>query len=108
MALGLRRCRRAVVGVEQHLPLQQDAGDPEQSVGDTAQGTAVGVTTRAEGGIAAAALGIVQDSHARPVEHSVAQPYLGGVAHRDDTALAAPLGYGRYAREGPEGGVVPP
>jgi hypothetical protein len=25
----LRRCRRAVVRVEQHLPLQQDAGDPE-------------------------------------------------------------------------------
>jgi hypothetical protein len=37
-----------VVGVEQCPPLQQDAGDPEQPVGDTAQGTAVladGTTT---------------------------------------------------------------
>src|SRR5919199_4574436 len=52
---GLWRCRRAVVGVEQHLPLQQNAGNPEQPVGDTAQGPAVGVTARPKGGIAAAA-----------------------------------------------------
>jgi len=107
MALGLRRCPRTVVGVKQHLPLQQDTGDPEQPVGDTAQGTAVGVTARPEGSVAAAALGVVQDGHPRPVEHSVAQPDLGGVAHRDDAALAAALGYGGHAREGSEGGVVP-
>src|SRR3954447_9604608 len=105
MALGLRRCPRTVVGVKQHLPLQQDTGDPEQPVGDTAQGTAVGVTARPEGSVAAAALGDVQDSHPRPVEHSVAQPELGGVAHRDDAALAAALGYGSHAGEGSEGGV---
>src|SRR3954464_493957 len=32
----LRGCGRTIVGVEQHLPLQQDAGHPEQPVGDTA------------------------------------------------------------------------
>src|SRR3954447_25733671 len=37
----LRRCRRTMVGVEQHSPLKQDAGHPEQSVGDTAQGTTI-------------------------------------------------------------------
>src|SRR4051812_16176400 len=31
----LRGCGRTIVGVEQHLPLQQDAGHPEQPVGDT-------------------------------------------------------------------------
>src|SRR3954469_21231109 len=106
LALGLRRCPRTGVGVKQPLPLQQDTGDPEQPVGDPAQGTAVGVTARPEGSVAAAALGVVQDGHPRPVEHSVAQPDLGGVAHRDDAALAAALGYGGHAREGSEGGVV--
>jgi hypothetical protein len=33
---GLRRCSHVMGGVEQHLPLQQDAGDPKQPVGDTA------------------------------------------------------------------------
>src|SRR4051794_32760639 len=32
----LRGCGRTIVGVEQHLPLRQDAGHPEQPVGDTA------------------------------------------------------------------------
>ena len=36
---GLRRCPDVMAGVEQHLPLQQDAGDP-------AQGPAIGVTPR--------------------------------------------------------------
>jgi hypothetical protein len=65
-----------MVGVEQHLPLEQDAGDPEQPVGDPAQGPAVGVSARPEAGVAAAARGVVQDGHPRPVEHSVAQPDL--------------------------------
>ena len=42
----LRRCRRTMVGVEQHSPLKQDAGNPEQSVSDTAQGTTIGMTAR--------------------------------------------------------------
>src|SRR3954453_11237714 len=95
-----------MVRIEQHSPLEQDAGHPEQSVGDTAQGTTIGVTARPEGSVAAAALGVVQDGHPRPVEHSIAQPDLGGVAHRDDAALATALGYGRYTGEGPEGSVV--
>ena len=40
-ALSARRGR-----VEQHLPLQQDAGDPEQPIGEIAQGPAIGVTAR--------------------------------------------------------------
>ena len=42
---GLCRCRwrHTMVGVEWGLPLQQDAGDREQPVGDAAEGTAVGV-----------------------------------------------------------------
>ncbi len=39
---GLRHHRRAVLGVEQGLALQQDTGDPEQPLGDAAQGAAVG------------------------------------------------------------------
>ena len=41
-----RRCRRAVVGVEQQPPLEQGAGSPEQSITDAPQGTAIGVTAR--------------------------------------------------------------
>ena len=44
-----------MVGVEQGLTLQQHARDPEQSVGDAAQGTPIGVATRPQGFIAAAA-----------------------------------------------------
>ena len=45
-----------MVGVEQHLPLEQDAGDPEQPVGDTAQGDRR-VAARPEGGVAACGMG---------------------------------------------------
>ena len=44
----LRFDRRAVGGVEQGLALQQDAGDPEQPVGDAAQGATIRVSTRPE------------------------------------------------------------
>jgi len=44
--LGRRRRPRTVAGIKQHLPLQQDAGNPEQPVGDSTQGTAVGVIAR--------------------------------------------------------------
>ena len=60
MELRSRRHRLAVIGVKQHLPPQEDAGDPEQPVGNAAQGPAVGVTARPEGLVAAAALGVVQ------------------------------------------------
>src|SRR3954466_5509224 len=43
---GLERGLRAVLGVEQRLPLQQNAGHPEQPVGDPAQSTPIGVATR--------------------------------------------------------------
>src|SRR4051812_27876848 len=96
--------RLSWAGSNKRLPLQQDAGDPKQPVGDPTQGTSIGVTTRPEGGVAAAARGVVQDSHPRPVEHSIAQPDLGGVANRDQAALATALGHRRHAGEGPEGG----
>ncbi len=41
-----------MVGVEQGPASQQDAGDPEQPVGDAAQGPAVGVAARPEGLVA--------------------------------------------------------
>src|SRR3954447_17017432 len=68
----LRGCGQTIVGVEQHLPLQQDAGHPEQSITHAPQGTTIGVTARPKGGIAAAALGIVQRSYSRPVEDRIA------------------------------------
>jgi hypothetical protein len=105
-ACGLGRCWRAVVGVEQDPALQQDAGEPEQPVGDAAQGPAVGVTARPEGLVAAAALGVVQHGHPGPVEHGVAQSGLGGVAHDDEAGLAAALGHRRDAGQGPERGTV--
>jgi hypothetical protein len=41
-------CRRLVViGIEQSLSLKQDAGDIEESVGDPANGAAVGVAALA-------------------------------------------------------------
>src|SRR4051812_16189517 len=44
------RCRwLAVIRGEQHAPLQQDASDPEQPVGDAAQSATVGVATPAQG-----------------------------------------------------------
>src|SRR5215218_1811203 len=49
MGFGSRRRRLAVIGVEQDLPPQQDAGDPEQPVGDSAQGATVGVASRSQG-----------------------------------------------------------
>ena len=61
---------------------------------------------RPQGRIAAAALGIVQHSHPRPVEDSVAQPDLGSVAHNDETALATALGHRSHPGEGPKGGVI--
>jgi hypothetical protein len=82
MGLGSRRHGRTVIRVEQDLPPQQDAGDPEQPVGDAAQGATVGVATRTQGLVAAAALRVVHDGHAGPVEHGLAQPDLGGVAAR--------------------------
>src|SRR4051794_4603582 len=80
----LRRRWRAVVGVEYCPPLQQDAGDSEQPVGNAAQSTAIGVATCTQGDVAAAALGVVQYGHPRPVEHGLAQSALHGMAHDDD------------------------
>src|SRR3954467_5035495 len=98
-------CRggRTIVGIEQHPPSEKDAGHPEQSVTDAPQGTAIGVPTRPQRLIAAAASAVVQHGYPRPVKHSVSQSDLGGIAHDDDAALATALGYGRHAREGPEG-----
>src|SRR3954470_9656315 len=84
----------------------QDAGHPEQSITNAPQGTTVGVTARPQGRVAAAARGVRPGAPPRPVEHSIAQPDLGGVAHQDDAALAAALGHGSHAGEGPEGGVI--
>ena len=74
MAFGSGWRRLAVIRVEQDLPLQQDAGDPEQSIGDTAQGAAVGMATRAQGLVAVAACWIMHDGYAGPVEHGLAKP----------------------------------
>jgi hypothetical protein len=51
----IRGGRGAVLGVEQTLPLQQDAGEPEQSVGNPAQGAAIRVTARSQSLIAGTA-----------------------------------------------------
>ena len=76
-------CGCAVVGIELHPGLQYGARDPEQPVGDAAQGTTIGVTAPAQGIIAAAAFGVVLDSHASPVEHGLAQSALHGTAYDD-------------------------
>ena len=47
-----------MVGVEQGLTLQQHAGDPEQPVADAAQGPAIGVATRPQSLLAAAACAV--------------------------------------------------
>ncbi len=70
----------------------QNAGKLQQPVGDAAQGAAVGLAIRPQGLVAAAALRVVHDGHAGPVEHRLAQPDLRGVAHDDDAGLAAALG----------------
>ena len=96
-----------MVGVEQGLTLQQDTGDPEQPVADAAQGPAIGVTTRPQGLIAAAACAVDLHGDAGPVEHRLAQPDLGGIPHDDNTRLAAALGDRGHARQGSEGRIVP-
>ena len=47
-----------MVGVKEDLMLQQHAGDPEQPVGNAAQGPAIGVATRPKSLIAAAACAV--------------------------------------------------
>ena len=59
-----------MIGVEQHLPSQQDAGDPKQPIGHAAQGAAVGVAAHPEDLVAAAAFGVVQ--HGRPAQWNTA------------------------------------
>src|SRR5829696_318616 len=83
----LHRC--AVVGVEQGLTLQQHAGDPEQSVGDAAQGTTIGVATRPQGFIAAAACVVDLHGDAGPVEHRLASRTWA--AYRMTTIHVLPL-----------------
>src|SRR3954470_16149368 len=75
----LRRGGRTIVGIEQHPPSEKDAGHPEQSVTDAPQGTAIGVPTRPQRLIAAAASAVVQHGYPRPVKHSVSQSDLGGM-----------------------------
>src|SRR5215217_5279757 len=77
-----------MVGVEQGLTLQQHAGNPEQTVGDAAQGPARGVAPRPQGLIAAAAGAVDLHGDAGPVEHRLAQPDLGGIPHDDNPRLA--------------------
>src|SRR3954462_11050231 len=87
LALGLRPCRCTVVGVEQGLTLQQHAGDPEQTVGDAAQGPALRVTTRPQGLIAAAACAVDLHGEAGPVNYRPAQPDTSGRPHDDNPRL---------------------
>ena len=94
-------------GVEQGLALQQGAGDPEQPVGDAAQGATIGVPTRPERLVAAAAFGVMLHGGPRPVERGLAQAGLGGTAHDNDAGFAAALGHRRHARQRSEGRVVP-
>ena len=71
----LGRCcgsgQRTVFRIEQRLPLQQDAGDPKQPVGDAAKRTTVGVPAPAQGVVAAAAFGVALHGDAGPVEHGL-------------------------------------
>jgi len=104
---GLQQSRHAVVWVEHRSTPQQDAGDPEQLIGNPAQGAAVGMPPRPPGIVAAAALGGIPDDHASPVEHSLAQPDLGGVAGGDVARLVAAHGGRCKPGKGSERRVVP-
>jgi len=104
---GLQQSRHAVVWVEHRSTPQQDAGDPEQLIGNPAQGAAVGMPLGPPGIVAASALGGIPDDHASPVEHSLAQPDLGGVAGDDDARLVAAYGGRRKPGKGSERRVVP-
>jgi hypothetical protein len=73
--------------------LQQDASNTEQPVGDAAQGEAVRMAAGAQGYVAAVTFRVVLHRSAGPVEHRLAQPYLGGTAHHDDAGLATALGH---------------
>ncbi len=70
------------------------------AIADTAEGKWL------EGLIAAAAFAVILHGDAGPVEHRLAQLDLGGIAHDDETSLAATLGHRGHAREGPKGRVV--
>jgi hypothetical protein len=76
---GLCCLGQAMIGVEQHLPSQEDAGHPQQPVGDAAQGATVGLATLPQGLVAAAALGIVPNGDAGP---SGTRPGVAGPGRR--------------------------
>ena len=96
-----------MLGVEQLSPFQQDASNAEHPVGDAAQGATVGMATCARRFVSTFAFWIVLHRDAGPVEYRLAQPFMGGVAHDNDAALATALGDRRHSRQGPEGLVVP-
>ena len=96
----------AEIGIEQCLPLQEDAGEGEQPVGDAANGTAMGVAALAQSTIAAAALGVVLDGDARPMIDGITQPNVRGIAPDDNVGLATPPGDRGDARQGPERLVI--
>ena len=96
-----------MVWVEHRSPVQQDAGDPEQPVGNAVQRATIGMATRPERLVAAAAFGVVLHDGPRPVEHGLAQPGLRGAAHDDDAGFANALRHRRHARQRSQGRVVP-
>src|SRR5262249_52109154 len=85
------RCpgRTLVVGVEQHLPFEQDTQHVEQTIPDGTQRSTVAVAARAQLGISALAGRLVLHGHPRPMEQGVRQATVAGMAAKDDALLAA-------------------
>ena len=88
------------------MSLQQNAGDIEESVCDTADGTPVGAAALAQRGVTTAAFGIVLNRNACPVVDGVTQSRVRSVAHDDDAGFATSLGHRCNAGQRPQRRII--
>jgi hypothetical protein len=61
-----------VLRIEYCLPLEQDASEPKQPIGDTTDGAAIRVAAFTQFAVTPSDVGIVLDSRPRPVKHRIA------------------------------------
>ena len=97
-----------VGGIEQGLVLEQSAGDRQQTVGNSAQGATVTVTTSAQFGVAVTAGLVVLGRYTGPMIESCLQSPIAGVTPQDDAGLTAAPGHWSYPGQATQSVIVSP
>ena len=92
-ALLTRRASRGTIvaltgGIEQGLAFQHGAGDAEQPVADTAQGSRMAMPAGAQGGVFRLADRVALSRHPGPVVDGVLQAVVSGQPADDDQRFA--------------------